>query len=143
MASIGALSADRGRQRDATGAPADRLGHDHGVTLHEPVDDERIALNESRFREVNEGIEEGRREREGLVPFVCECGLLGCNAVVEVTLREYEEVRSGSRCFLVAPGHGASFDELRREEGRFDVVRKPDGPLGELADRTDPRREPA
>jgi hypothetical protein len=101
---------------------------------------EHIALNEITFREVNEGIEAGRREREGLVPFVCECGEIGCNAIVEVTLREYEAVRSGSRCFLVSPGHGAVFDELRRESDRFAVVRKPEGPLGELADRTDPRQ---
>jgi hypothetical protein len=102
--------------------------------------DEQVALNETTFREVNEGIEAGRRDREGLVPFVCECGEVGCNAIVQTTLREYEEVRSGSRCFLVSPGHGAAFDELTRDGDRFAVVRKPEGPLGELADRTDPRQ---
>ena len=101
--------------------------------------DEIVALNETTFREVNEGIEEGRRERDGLVPFVCECGEIGCNAIVDLTLREYEGVRAGSRCFLVSPGHGAPFDELQEEGERFSVVRKPDGPLGEIADRTDPR----
>jgi hypothetical protein len=101
--------------------------------------DSRVARNETAFREVNEGIEEGRRERVGLVPFVCECGMLGCNDVVELTLREYEGVRAGSRCFLVATGHGAPFDIVSRTESRYSVVRKPDGPLGELADRTDPR----
>jgi hypothetical protein len=104
---------------------------------------EHVALNESTFRQVNEGIEEGRRDREGLVPFLCECGEIGCNAIVEVTLVEYERVREGSRCFLVAPGHGASFDVRMRTEDRYAVVRKPDGPLGELADRTDPRRAEA
>jgi hypothetical protein len=103
----------------------------------------QITLNETTFREVNEGIEAGRREREGLVPFVCECGELGCNEVVRVTLREYERVRGGSRSFLVAPGHGADFDQVRREGERYGVVLKPDGPLGELADRTDPRRDTA
>ena len=101
--------------------------------------DEQIALNETTFRQVNEGIEEGRRNRDGLVPFVCECGELGCNAIVEVTLREYEEVRAGARCFLVRPGHVADFEELLHEEDRYAVVRKPEGPLGEIADRTDPR----
>jgi hypothetical protein len=103
----------------------------------------QITLNETTFREVNEGIEEGRREREGLVPFVCECGEMGCNAVVRLTLREYERVRAGSRSFLVAPGHGAEFDQPIYEGERYGVVAKPDGPLGELADRTDPRRDPA
>ena len=100
----------------------------------------QVAVNETTFRDVNEGIEGGRSERDGRVPFVCECGLIGCNAIVELSLGEYESVRAGARCFLVAPGHGASFDEIRHEESRYRVVRKPDGPLGELAERTDPRQ---
>jgi hypothetical protein len=103
--------------------------------------DEQVALNETTFREVNEGIEAGRRERRGLVPFVCECGEVGCNAIVEVTLREYEDVRAESRRFLVSPGHGAPFDELVHGNDRYAVVRKPEGPLGDIADRTDPRAE--
>ena len=102
--------------------------------------DRQVAVNEVTFRDVNEGIEEGRNEREGRVPFVCECGVIGCNAIVELTLREYESVRAGARCFLVAPGHGAPFDEVHRDEARYRVVRKPEGPLGDLAERTDPRQ---
>jgi hypothetical protein len=102
--------------------------------------EEQVAVNEVTFRNVNEGIEEGRNERAGLVPFVCECGVIGCNAIVELTLREYEGVRAGARCFLVAPGHGAPFDEVRRDGSRYRVVRKPEGPLGDLAVRTDPRQ---
>lgn len=105
--------------------------------------EEYVALNEATFRDVNEGIEAGRRDRVGLVPFVCECGEIGCNAVVPVTLEEYEDVREGARCFLVAPGHGASFDEVASVGDRYGIVRKPDGPLGELAERTDPRRRSA
>jgi hypothetical protein len=104
--------------------------------------DEQIALNESTFRDVNEAIEAGRREREGLVPFVCECGRLGCTAVVELTLREYEDVRSDSRRFLVVPGHEAEFEEHRRVDSRYTVIAKPEGPLADIADRTDPRRDP-
>jgi hypothetical protein len=101
--------------------------------------DEQVAINETMFRNVNEGIEEGRSQRDGLVPFVCECGVLGCTEVVELTLEEYEGVRAGSRCFLVASGHGADFDEVREEHERYTVVSKPKGPLGEHAERTDPR----
>ena len=101
---------------------------------------QQVAVNEITFRSVNEGIEEGRAEREGYVPFVCECGVIGCNAIVELTLREYEGVRAGARCFVVAPGHGAAFDEVRDEQPRYRVVRKPEGPLGDLAERTDPRQ---
>ena len=105
--------------------------------------EEQIALNESTFRDVNEAIESGRGEREGLVPFVCECGRLRCTAVVELTLAEYEGVRAGSRCFLVAPGHDASVERVISEDARFTVVAKPDGPLGDIAERTDPRKENA
>jgi len=107
--------------------------------VNDMLDDRQITLNELTFRDVNEGIERGRSARDEPVPFLCECGEIGCNAVVTLTLAEYESVRAGSRCFLVAPGHGAHFDELRAEEDRFSVVRKPVGPLGELADRRDPR----
>lgn len=122
------------------------MGSDPSVPTTGPrsrmtLDDHGVALNETTFRDVNEGIEAGRRERDGLVPFVCECGEIGCTEVVELTLDEYEAVRAGSRCFLVAPGHGAVFDEVQRTLERYAVVRKPEGPLGELADRTDPRRE--
>jgi hypothetical protein len=103
------------------------------------ADGRQIALNESTFRDVNEGIEQGRRDRDGLVPFICECGEIGCNATAMLTLDEYELVRASSRSFLVAPGHGSVFDELLREEHRYGVVCKPDGPLGDLVDRTDPR----
>ena len=97
------------------------MGDDDPMRAEDSAD-VRITLNESTFREVNEGIEAGRREREGLVPFVCECGELGCNAVVRLTLREYESVRAGSRCFLVAPGHGAEFDDVHSESERYGVV---------------------
>lgn len=106
-----------------------------------PLTSEHITTNEILSRRVNEAIEEGRRDREGLVPFVCECGVLGCNDVVEVTLNEYEAVRAGSRCFLVVPGHGADFDVVRLVTERYAIVRKPEGPLGDHAERTDPRRE--
>jgi hypothetical protein len=67
---------------------------------------------------------------------------MGCTSIVRITLQEYERVRAGSRCFLVAPGHGADFDEVRSDGDRYRVVAKPDGPLGEIADRTDPRQDP-
>jgi hypothetical protein len=107
----------------------------------EPIDRERVAFNETTFRRVNEGIEEGRRQREGRVSFVCECGELGCNELVEMTLREYESVRADSRTFLVMPSHLTEIDELARREDRYWVVRKPEGPFGDLADRTDPRSQ--
>jgi hypothetical protein len=107
----------------------------------DPRERERVAVNETTFRDVNEGIEEGRHEREGLVAFVCECGELGCTRLVELTLAEYETVRADPRAFVCAPGHLTDFDQLASQADRYWMVRKPAGPLAELAERTDPRRE--
>lgn len=107
----------------------------------ESLGDERVARNEVTFRRVNEGIEEGRNEREGLVPFICECGVLRCTEVIQLTLHEYERVRADPRCFVAACGHVTDADETVHEYDRYWVIRKRDGPLADLAERTDPRRE--
>src|SRR5258705_13670028 len=68
---------------------------------------ERIARNESAYRDVNEAINAGRAEQSAdpPAPFVCECGKLGCNELVELTLAEYEAVRSNPRRFVMLDGH--------------------------------------
>jgi hypothetical protein len=134
MEPFDAMSEDTGTTRPIGPAPE---------TPKAELGEMQIARNEALFRQVNEGIEEGRREREGLVPFVCECGELGCGAVIELTLREYESVRAGSRYFVIAPGHRAATELVASEHERYTVVRKPDGPAGDLADATDPRGSPA
>lgn len=100
--------------------------------------DERVAYNETAARRVNEAIEEGRVERDGLSGFICECGQLGCNSVVELTLGEYEAVRSGSRQFLIVDGHEASFDSVILRWPRYAIVAKR-GFAGAIAESTDPR----
>jgi hypothetical protein len=100
---------------------------------------ERIARNEVSLRRVNEAIESGRQTREGLVPFVCECGVLGCNDVIELTLEEYEQVRSRGVRFLVAPGHQSEADEVVETRGRYDIVEKAEARAAAIAERTDPR----
>ena len=49
------------------------------------------------------------------VGFRCECARLGCNQLIELTVREYEEVRSHPRRFVVVPGHELA---RRRDRGR-------------------------
>jgi hypothetical protein len=67
----------------------------------------RLALNEARFREVNEGINRGHAagRADEPVAFVCECSALGCNVLVELTLAEYEAVRADPHRFLLQRGH--------------------------------------
>ena len=102
---------------------------------------ERIADNESVFREVNESIVRGQwpGEEDSAVSFRCECARLGCNALIELTLREYESVRANSRWFVIAPGHEIDGAEtVVRTEPGYVVVEKSEE-AGRLAEATDPR----
>jgi hypothetical protein len=105
--------------------------------------EQRLGHNESLFREINERIEAGSwpGEESERVAFLCECGMLGCNLLVEVSLREYEEVRASPRQFIVVPGHEVPGIEavVRREPG-FIVVEKL-GRAGAIAENSDPREE--
>jgi len=67
----------------------------------------RAAADEAAIRDVNEGIERGQwpGDEDSPVGFRCECARLGCNRLVELTVHEYEEIRSHPRRFVVVPGH--------------------------------------
>lgn len=104
---------------------------------------ERIAENDSTFRDANERISEhadeyGLTER---VPFICECAETTCRDIVRITLAEYEEVRSHPTRFLTAPGHeGAELEAGRVVAVREDyVVVEKLGAAGEVARELDPR----
>src|SRR4051812_22063965 len=67
---------------------------------------ERIGLNESLFREVNErvrGINEAFSDILGDAEFVCECGQAECTDRIKLTLGDYERVRSEGTLFFVKP----------------------------------------
>jgi hypothetical protein len=65
---------------------------------------ERLARNQSLFREVNERIEMIAGDSE-VVEFVCECSDPDCLSTVELKVDEYERVRSNSTWFFVKSGH--------------------------------------
>lgn len=79
---------------------------------HEPTSEKgagerlqrRAAQAEVNGRRVNEAIERGDGDGNTAV-FVCECGYVGCNTTVELTIDAYEEVRTDFDRFLVVPGH--------------------------------------
>jgi hypothetical protein len=101
----------------------------------------RAAANEATIRDVNEGIERGQwpGEEDTPVGFRCECARLGCNQLVELTVRAYEEVRANPRRFVVVPGH--EFDDVETViESRpgYIIVEKLDQ-AAEVAERHDPR----
>jgi hypothetical protein len=89
---------------------------------------QRIAKNETRFRDINERLETGLmqvRHRPGLLEFVCECGDRNCESHIRMTIEEYEAVRRDSRHFAVVPGH--VFPETERVvagHGEYAVIEK-------------------
>ena len=81
---------------------------------------ERQARNEALLREVNERIEgigqatqEAGLGEDATFEFLCECGQgngadITCDEHFEMTLAEYEEVRSQDDRFALVPGHESS-----------------------------------
>ena len=96
-------------------------------------------MNEATFRKVNEGMEAA--QPAGRMSFLCECGRLGCNQLIELTREEYEAVRANSRRFAIIDGHEIEEveDVVERSE-RFIVVEKRGHPEAEVVENTDPRR---
>ena len=100
---------------------------------------ERLARNQTIFRELNERIQE-LADPDGPIRFVCECSHVGCEATVELGRAEYESVRSESTHFVVASGH--NLPEIERVVGRTDgyaVVEKMIGKAFSKA--SDPRSQ--
>ena len=106
---------------------------------------ERIARNESAFRELNESLEGSiHRDRaaEDFAGFLCECGDSDCDEIVRVQISAYEEIRQDSQLFFVVPGHEIPDAEDVVGEGEGDgylVVRK-HRDVAELSEQGDPRK---
>jgi predicted ThiF/HesA family dinucleotide-utilizing enzyme len=105
-----------------------------------PEDKQRVAMNEATFRKVNEGMEAGQ-DPSGLLSFVCECGRLGCNQLIQLTRAEYESVRGNPRRFAIADGHELlDAEAIVERHDRYLVVEKAGDPEAEIVEQTDPRR---
>ena len=101
---------------------------------------ERLARNESFFRQVNERIRDiaGRHdyvEQE----FLCECADAGCTERITLTVREYESIRSRPTRFVLVPGHAAPEIEEVVEKDDDHVVIDKVGVAGNIAAELDPR----
>jgi predicted ThiF/HesA family dinucleotide-utilizing enzyme len=100
---------------------------------------QRVAMNEATFRRVNEGMEAGQGP-EGMLAFLCECGRLGCNKLIELSRAEYEGVRANPRQFALVDGHQIEeVEEVVDRTERFIVVEKRGKPEAEIVEHTDPR----
>jgi hypothetical protein len=104
----------------------------------------RAAKNESRFREINERIE---RANEGfdfaftVDTWICECTNEACAVRLQLSVEEYEDIRSDGTCFLVAPSKRHVCRDIESVTTRCDRywVVKRNGQAGKLAERADPR----
>jgi hypothetical protein len=104
----------------------------------------RAAKNESRFREINERIE---RSNEGfdfafsVNTWICECSNETCAERLQLSVEDYEVIRSDGARFLVAPSNEHTWLEIERvtkRYARYWVVEKI-GEAAALAERSDPR----
>jgi hypothetical protein len=104
--------------------------------------EERIARNDSIFRNANEEIAvyASNHDFAEQVPFLCECATESCVTVVNLSLSEYEEVRSAPTRFFVAPGHQGSEGAVAtlEDRGRYLLVEK-GGRAAAVATELDPR----
>ena len=92
------------------------------ATRLEPGRAKVIALNESRFRTLNESSVTGGG---GGCPVVCECGAAGCTAPVAISSEAYDAVRSHPARFVVAHGHVIpEAERVVDDSGDFVVVEK-------------------
>ena len=101
---------------------------------------QRVAMNEATFRRINEGME-ARQDPGALLTFMCECGRLGCNRLIQLTREEYEAVRADGRRFALVDGHEMpDVEDVVQRADRYIVVRKRGEPEAEIVEHTDPRR---
>jgi hypothetical protein len=103
---------------------------------------ERVARNETLFREVNERI---KQVNVGLATveatdFLCECGDESCTAPISLTMSEYEAVRVAPTHFAVVPGHVVpDVEDVISSTDRYVVVAKTDPDAVKVVVAEDPR----
>jgi hypothetical protein len=104
--------------------------------------EERVARNETLFREVNERIKVVNVSIavQEATDFLCECGDGSCTQAISLTLREYESVRAQPTYFAVVEGHvDPDVEQVVTSNGRYTVVAKTDPDAARIAEDEDPR----
>jgi hypothetical protein len=104
---------------------------------------ERVGKNEAVFRQVNERLKE-LGESFSLVAersdFVCECGQATCVDPIQMSLDEYEHVRSNPAWFAILPGHEIpDVERIVENKAAYHIVEKHEGVPARVARESDPR----
>jgi hypothetical protein len=70
----------------------------------------------------------------------CECALKSCGRLIEITMAEYQEVRTDATQFAIVPEHFiGDIERIVSENDRFAVVAKRPGTPADVVTETDPR----
>jgi hypothetical protein len=100
---------------------------------------EKIARNNSLFREANDDIEAAATKfgiaPDRWTPFICECSDPKCVQIVRLTLEEYRRVRTEPTWFVHVPDHETVVEGAVRpveQHERYTIVEKI-GAAGSLA----------
>ena len=105
---------------------------------------ERQGENEALFREVNERLGERKRDDSAWAlpsQWICECAEETCTERIEMSLLEYEELRSEPTHFAVVPNEehvSLDVERIVEKRDRYWLVEKI-GEAAETAEETDPR----
>ena len=98
--------------------------------------EQRLALNEALFRDVNERIREisdSFGQKDSTYDFLCECSDPECVERVVLTAAEYEFVRADSTRFVVAKGHAMPEIESVVDQAKDHVVVEKEGAAADVA----------
>jgi hypothetical protein len=99
----------------------------------------KMARNQALWREVNERIE-AVAQTSGDVEFLCECARMDCMATMNLSIAEYERIRSSPLRFPIALGHNfPEVEDVVEETDRYTVVEKR-GEAAQVVSELDPRR---
>jgi hypothetical protein len=104
--------------------------------------EERVARNETLFREVNERIKQVNASLATVeqTDFLCECGDESCTEPVSLSMAEYEAVRAEPTRFVVVPGHAVpDMEQVVTSNRRYAVVVKTDPDAVRIGEDEDPR----
>jgi hypothetical protein len=137
------------RSTDRDGASAASLpvaAEPQPVVTHSPngMDsrEHRLVENETRFRDLNEQIEELASTHgidEHVYEFLCECSNGDCTLRLPLTLAVYQLARARADQFIVAPGHDLpEIEHVVVRTASYEIVRKR-GEAAEFAEEQDRR----
>jgi len=106
--------------------------------------EERAAMNQLLFRDVNERVKDVDSSFTVLIPvgaWICECANDSCSERIEMSATEYEQIRRDGARFFVSPSGEHVWPDVERVTERNDrywTVEKT-GEARELARKGDPR----